>query len=283
MEHIIRVREMEEQSFHISVAKGSSSRLHGHDFLEFSYITKGCMRHKIGNQTDLLTAGDYFIVDHGTEHTYESDTDAPLEVVNLLFYPEFLEQTLAGRRRFEDVVNSYLLRFRYRMLRSSPTGKAFRDSDGQIRSILERILREYAEKESGYLEYIRCLFLEILIQTMRKIGVNEDAAEQSPVIAQVVGAVNADYPRKLRLSDFAEKYHYSVSYLSRRFREELGMGFSEYVQKIRMEQACRLLEETALSVEEVARQVGYENLKFFNKIFRQSLGITPREYRKSRR
>ena len=224
--------------------------------------------------------GDYYLVE---DIALYSETEEPLEVVNLLFYPEFLEQTLAGRRRFEDVVNSYLLRFRYRMLRSSPTGKAFRDEDGQIRGILEQILREYRGEKSGYLEYIRCLFLEILILTMRKIGVNEDAAEQSPVIKQVVEAVNTDYPQKLRLSDFAEKYHYSVSYLSRKFREEMGMGFSEYVQKIRMEQSCHLLEETPLSVEGIAQRVGCENLKFFNKIFRQSLGITPREYRKSRR
>ncbi len=278
----MRMKALAEKHFHVSVARDPVSHLHGHDFLELSYITKGSMRHLIDGQSSVLTAGDYFIVDYGTKHAYESTSDTPLEVVNLLFYPEFLERTLAGRRRFEDVVNSYLLRFQYKTLRSSPTGKTFQDMDGQILAMVESICREYKEKPSGYLEYIRCRFLEILILTMRQIGIREGSNARSDMIKEITDTVKAEYAQKLRLSDVAEKYNYSVSYLSRKFTEEIGMGFSEYVQKIRIEQSCRLLENTQLHVSEIARQVGYENLKFFNRVFKAVLGTTPREFRKAR-
>ena len=61
------------------------------------------------------------------------------------------------------------------------------------------------------------------------------------------------------------------------------MSFSRYLQRIRVEQSCRLLETTDLRISEIAQTVGYGNVKFFNQVFRSALGTSPRQFRRLRK
>ncbi|MBQ6948022.1 MAG: helix-turn-helix domain-containing protein [Clostridia bacterium] len=271
---------LQQQGFCVSVANSPNCRLHGHNFLEFSYIAKGRIEHTIGGNVEQLSKGDYFIVDYGTSHRYRAVEGQEIEVINLLFYPGFVDRTLSETDSFEKVVNSYLIRFRYRSLNHSPAGVAFHDTNGAVFAILQRILREYTDKEAGHLEYIRCLVVEMLILIMRYIGKRENSMPESDVILQITNHVKNNYTQRLRLGDFARKYCYSLSHLSKKFREETGQTFMEYLQRIRMEQACKMLEENILSVSEIAEAVGYSDLKFFQKVFRENLGVSPSQFRK---
>ena len=276
------LEELATHSFSVFVANGRTTKLHGHEFLEVSYITQGSMEHYLDGQRSVLSTGDYFIVDYGTRHAYHQISEESLQVVNLLFYPGFLDRTLSGSKRFEDVVNSYLLRFRYETLRSSPTGKAFHDEDGKIRSIVDALIEEYQNRHDGYLAYSRCLLVEMLILTMRKIGSAEQAKGRSEVITQIMKFISEHYWENICLTDLARQYNYSVSHLSRKFQEETGVCFSAYLQRIRIEQSCRMLENKDLKISQIAARVGYGDIKFFNKVFRATLGITPSQFRHSR-
>ena len=278
-----KYRELEENKFHILRSDSQNTAIHGHEFLEFTYVINGSMEHNIDGEYSIVNEGDYFIVDYGTMHEYKVIGDKELVVMNLLFYPEFIERTLAGYRSFEEVLNSYLLRFSYKTLNSSPTGKTFHDSDGQILSIVNKIQNEYLKKKSGYIEFIRCMFVEMLILTMRKIGNTEQKIGKSDVIIDITEYIKKNYSQKLRLSDIAKMYNYSLSHISKKFTRETGMGFSEYLQKIRIEHSCKLLESTDLKISEVANLVGYDNIKFFNRIFKDILKLTPREFKKLHR
>lgn len=270
-----------KHKFYIAKAKDDYVISHGHEFLEFSYIVSGTMLHTFNGEESALQPGDYFIVDHGTEHAYQRTSEEPLQIINLLFLPEFLERTLAGCLKFEDVVNSYLLRFNFNSFRSNPTGKAFHDTTGKIRTLLDEICDEYDSRRYGYLEYIRCLFVQILIHAMRTINTREEAPITDACIAEIMDDLAIRYAQKALLSDYAPKYNCSVSYLSKKFTEEAGVPFSTYVQHLRIEHSCRLLQRTNLRINEIAYQVGYTDTKFFNQVFKSTLGITPREYRKT--
>ena len=278
-----RYPELETNHFHISVARDGKVHRHGHDFLELSYIAGGQMAHDLADQLSPVGVGDYFIVDYGTEHAYRQTSEAPLEVVNLLFYPSFLDRTLSGSRRFEDVVNSYLLRFRYETLRDSPTGKTFHDGDGAVGQLIRRMVQEYEAKAPGYIEYCRCLLVEVLIITMRKIGSDREARTISPAVREIMDYVKEHYAQPIPLGQIARQRHYSLSGLSKKFTDEVGVGFSQYLQRIRVEQSCRLLETTDLRISEIAQAVGYGNVKFFNEVFRATLGTSPREFRRVRK
>lgn len=282
MAEIFHFPEVAEQKFHIYIAEDDMCSLHGHDFLEFTYVAEGEMEHYIHAEKGVVRRGDYFIVDHGTVHSYRRISRQPLKVVNLLFRPEFMDQILSGRSRFEDAVNSYMIRFSYRTLRGSPTGRVFHDEDGKVERLVAEAVEEYSQKQDGYIAYIRCLLIKLLILTMRRIGRVEESDASDPV-RQAAEHVREHYRSPLTVSQLAAQQGYSASWLSRKFSQEMGMGYSEYVQRVRISHSCSLLESTQLSVGEIAAMVGYEDQKFFNQVFRRILNLTPREYRSSMR
>lgn len=86
----------------------------------------------------------------------------------------------------------------------------------------------------------------------------------------------------LSIREAAAHFAYTPNYLGRLFKEETGENFSDFVMRKRMEVAARLLCDRRLKVYEVAERVGFRNLAYFSKQFREHYGLTPNEYRRSR-
>ena len=81
------------------------------------------------------------------------------------------------------------------------------------------------------------------------------------------------------LTSLAARLHCDLTWLSRAIRRLSGCTYTELVQKKRLNQACFLLRSTALSVLDISMAVGYENFSYFHRIFKQTFGQTPRQYR----
>lgn len=81
------------------------------------------------------------------------------------------------------------------------------------------------------------------------------------------------------IGELAEAYHVSVSRMSSLFKEEMGMGFLDYIWKMRMEKAQSLLRNTDMSVDEISVAVGYLASTSFSRKFKQATGMTPSQYR----
>lgn len=273
---------LDVQKFHVHASDWDTAPLHGHDFLELAFIARGEISHVRDGRTERVRCGEYFIVDHGVRHSMQRVSEEPLYVVNLLFYPEFIDRTLAGKRCFDDVLNTYLLKFGHKTLNEPAMGRVFGDEDGQVVRIVNEILEEYEAEKYGYIECIRSLLVKLLIVTMRKIGGKEPPVEDG-VTAALVAYVSSRYAQRIRLEDAARELGYSAGYLSHVFASRMGVSFVEYLQRIRVENACRLLEREDLSVSQVALQVGYSDVKYFGQVFRRILSLSPREYRKLHR
>jgi two-component system response regulator YesN len=91
--------------------------------------------------------------------------------------------------------------------------------------------------------------------------------------------VNNHYMEELSLSLAAQDAGYNASYVSRIFKLETGIGFAQYLTEIRMKAAKEKLLETELTVVEISRRVGYWDEKYFSKLFKREIGITPTEFR----
>ena len=83
------------------------------------------------------------------------------------------------------------------------------------------------------------------------------------------------------LSEAAELLHYDFYWLSHEIKRRTGRTYTEHLQEKRLSQAAFLLKNTALSVEDVARNVGYENRSYFHRIFCAHFGISPKKYKVS--
>ncbi len=92
--------------------------------------------------------------------------------------------------------------------------------------------------------------------------------------------INAHYFEEIDLEKLAQHVFVSTYYLSRLFRREMGVTFSDYLTKVRVSRAKELLME-GRTVEDVCGRVGYNDSNYFIKIFKKYVGVTPSKYRKS--
>ncbi|MBM7691739.1 two-component system response regulator YesN [Peribacillus deserti] len=86
--------------------------------------------------------------------------------------------------------------------------------------------------------------------------------------------------KNLSLIEVASHVHINPNYFSELFKRETGMGYIEFVKTVRIEKAMAILRETPVKISEVAKQVGYEDIKYFTKLFRLHTGMTPTDFRK---
>ena len=262
----------------VIVATNPISKSHSHDFLELAYVAEGSAHHTIGNNTMIIKKGDYFIVDYGTEHSYYSTDDKPLRVINVLFKPQLIDKSLVYCRSFNTLLNHYLIKIDALALKINPSDTIFTDDDGKILQYINTIVSEKEEMKLGFTEIMRSTLIELFITTMRKISSrdqNEDA------VSIIMRAVQEDYVSPPTLGAIALKLGYSVPYLSMRFKEVTGIGYRDYIIRVRMEEARRLLANTDKKIVEIAECVGYSDVNFFYSVFKKTEGTSPAVFRKN--
>ena len=78
----------------------------------------------------------------------------------------------------------------------------------------------------------------------------------------------------------AEKFKLCDSYLSTFFKEQTGENYVSFVERLRMERACELLQDGAYSIDDISRMVGYSNAQTFRRAFKRRFGTTPTQFGK---
>ena len=255
---------------------------HSHQFFELAYITGGQARNILNGEEVLVKEGDYFIMDYDSVHSYTHCKNFSL--INCLFLPEVIDNTLEGCRTFDHFMRVCLVRYHKQYFGHTAVNRIFHDDDGRILELLTGAQREYMEKRTGYAEVFRCRLMEILILTTRKV-VGEDRAAvkknvKSTAVLEAMQYLEANYRNKAVLGNFCQEHHYSLQYISGRFKKETGFTVSEYLQKKRLEKSCELLIGSDMTVQKIAQEVCYEDVTFFNQLFRRKLKMSPGEFRK---
>ena len=102
----------------------------------------------------------------------------------------------------------------------------------------------------------------------------------SEPIRTVKAYIEEHYAESLRIQDLAALCYFSETYLMNYFHAQTGMTVMEYVNQVRLREACKLLLNSGKSVADIAYSSGFRNLSNFNRCFRKVMGITPSAYRR---
>ena len=186
-------------------------------------------------------------------------------------YREYIRLTAedlrSDRDRMErfrsDLIHLYAQHFRDNRM---STNDIFRDQEilrlQQASPVTDRILTELAER------------LWQLQQNRMK-----ESAEEEDVIARAKKYIDENFREDISRSDIAAMTYVTPNYLSKLFKNNMNMNLREYINKLRIEEAKRLLLSTALPVSEIASQVGYYNISYFSTVFHKLVGVSPYDWR----
>lgn len=125
------------------------------------------------------------------------------------------------------------------------------------------------------LSYVMSEFLENIMECMLPTG-----SENNRLISQVIEYIAVHYSEPLTLQSVAEYISLNPSYLSRLFKQVIGMTFKEYLTFVRIEEAKRLLSYTDFPIIDIAVAVGFESQSYFSQVFKKTTGIAPNKYRR---
>ena len=274
---IMRMRKDMSQKLVMMHVRQNDFGEHDHHFFELVYIISGTADHDLNGTRSKLQPKDYFFIDLGSYHSYENADN--LEIINCLFVPEFIDETLEACDSLGELMTSSMIRYSRYIAGQTWADRIFHDYNGKVGALLQDMVDEYQNPQLGGNEIFRCHLKEIIIFTLR-LFVNPSKIHQDSVINEVIAYVDKHYQEPILLQNFCVLKHYNLSYISRKFKSETGMTFREYVQKIRIEKCCELLSGSNMTVNEVARAIGYDDIQFFHTVFKRLMHMTPKEYRK---
>jgi YesN/AraC family two-component response regulator len=105
--------------------------------------------------------------------------------------------------------------------------------------------------------------------------------EERNIIAEIQQYMEANYHTDLTLQHIASTFYLSREYVSRRFKQKAGVNLSEYLEQIRIDKAKIYLKDHDVRISQVAAMVGYQDDKYFSRVFKKLTGCTPKDYRQT--
>ena len=250
--------------------------MHRHeDYFELGYIADGVSLHTLNGEKNVVQKGDFFILDQTSWHSH--NVIEPVRIVNLLFHPRFIDPNLAGCTTIAELVSHFSIGYLPQNI-SRVHWQVFHDRDGEIAHLINSIAKEQYHKRSGINTMIRTYMIQLLVAIMRELGDDEINRYSLPV-RDTITQIEKHYFSSITLQSIASKLNYSSAHLSRTFTKEVGKSFSEYLKQYRLERASYRLITSSLPVCKIAESVGYNDMKFFYRLFKKTYGLTPIAYR----
>lgn len=169
--------------------------------------------------------------------------------------------------------------------------KQFLTLNRRITDILAQVLKELREPEQALVELsVRIpsspeqaeayfAFADTVIQDICKKTVTRKSRRRNEKIRAILGFMEENYADPgMGLAMVSDRFKWSEGYLSSLFKEEMGLNFAEYLERLRIDQACALLKEGVL-VSLIAEKTGYNSVQSFRRAFKRVKGVSPSEYR----
>ncbi len=253
---------------------------HMHSELHFAFLLSGTGENITEGESVTLSAGDICIITPGAWHLPIAHGDSVM--VNFIIRRSWLE-TLMPRFKASGEVADYLRslaekrHYKFLHIKSS--------EDTLSSELCERLLLAFVDPSpyDSELEQ-KALFEALLCRLMRlsdelTTHSRSEFSDDNTLSSEISAMIAAEY-RTLTLDELAERLGYTKTHLCRVIKATRGTTFSSLVNRLRIEDARKLLRETSLSVSEIAYDCGFASVEYFTRSFKRLLGVSPGEYRR---
>lgn len=210
---------------------------------------------------------------------YPIDLEARMKVAICAFDTQKIEELMqAFHQNFIDgkvyhpkEIKECYVRFLWAILEIAKEVGSIDDKGLKQKILLEQIITANTRDE----------LLEVSDFLVKKFQVKKNEDTTHLTVRRVKSMIHEFYNTGITLDEIATKLHITPEYLGTQFHKEMGITFSTYLKNYRIGKAKELLCGTSLKLYEIAERVGYADPKYFSKVFRESTGQLPADYRKT--
>lgn len=257
---------------------------HRHDYIEIVFIAYGSCMHSYHNTEITLIPGDTFIVVPHEEHSYSINSRTV--IYNCLFYPEALGEDWKQMKEIGGIYDFLMVEPFYRTESHHQEILHLQPSEAlHIESILKNMIGEDKNRQTGY-SLVQKGNLITLLALLGRVWEKQFSSNRhsydgkremlSEALKYIEQNVNDDF----KIDDLAARVYLSPNFFRKIFRKVTGLTPIEYINKIRISKATRLLLEQSNSISGVSESVGINDINYFSRLFRTIIGCSPSEFRK---
>lgn len=229
-------------------------------------VLKGTLYLLVEGEQVAVTQGQYILLKAGEEHEGLKPSEGELSYL----WVHFSAQTGDGEGAQSD-------HYRFPAAGQLPAAQ-------RVTTLFRQLLdlsRTRGSNQGRMSDYCCSLLLmELTMECGRDGGQKEEDGIQ-PVIREAMDYLETNCHRQLETAAVAQHFHYNPEYFGSLFKKQTGMTFTQYLNRMRIDTAKRLLENQNISIKEAAYSSGFRDEKYFMKMFKQQEGMTPLAYRKA--
>ena len=253
--------------------------LHWHAELEIVVIKKGTGLISVDFEKRTVSSGDIVFIRPGQLHSIEQNGARKMEYENIILKPELLisgEADLCARQFITPLMKGELRCVTF-LTPAVPGYPEISDCISRIDHLCEKRPDGYQLAVKGFLFQLVFLLLWHRQKKSTSPALQTKALEKIKTILKYVEEHYADH---ITIDDMAAITFYSKSHFMKFFKAHMGTGFIEYLNDYRLTIAERLLRTSDATVLEIAEKSGFDNLSYFNRMFKRKYGQSPGKQRK---
>lgn len=251
--------------------------LHAHeDFSELVIVLNGSAAHIVGGESYHISKGDVFVVGQNTEHGYQQTKH--LTICNIMFRQEVFQNAydlrqIPGFQALFVLEPHYSQKYHF-LSHLKLHEQAFSETETQLTAVMQ----EYRNKTPGWQTVTYAEFLKLCVMLSRCYQ-NTDSGSTFLKLADAAAYLEHHFCETISMPELAGLSGYSERQFFRVFKSVFQTTPVLYIAGLRMKKAKHLLQNTSLSIGEVAFQCGYDDQNYFSRIFRKYTGSSPSTYR----
>ncbi|MCM1120899.1 MAG: helix-turn-helix domain-containing protein [bacterium] len=254
---------------------------HRHKYVELFYVVEGSFEQILLGERHHFEKGEIVITDQNCEHA-DYLTGQTSAVLYICLAPEYLD-SLLDEYETADSLQSFLF---HALSRQKQEQSFLRLRTTTESYDMERLMEQLVQEDYGHApgweaivrgNLIRLFSLLCTDYTLMLHSSSQEAKEK--VLVYELERYIRLHRGDVTAGKLEEVFHYHRNYFNLLLKKYRGIGFREYVQKLRVEYACELLKSTSLPVRRIAAMTGYTNNSFFYRMFQKYKGISPGDYR----
>ncbi len=252
---------------------------HTHNYFELDFVVKGEASFFFEETEHIMHEGEVCIVAPGSNHDFVINDEHSI-VYTVCIRKSTFESTFASLMSHQDLLSGF---FR-QMLKNDERSNylmLFTGNNMECRIFLRKLLIE-SENPDEYsngccINLLNLFFTNLLRNYSKTIAFYN--YEMGSDFSLVLQYIQHNY-QTLTLSSLAEFFHYSEPHLCTLIKQNTGRNFTDLIKNLKMRDAKSFLINTDQKINEIAEQIGYNSADHFSRVFRQTFGMSPAEYRK---